>query len=76
MAGIGESQNFEALGSQNARETGSAVRRQVHNLFTAGSAVKTNEGATGINFFLRGKERAVHVPVVAVSVVADRDVFD
>src|SRR5215510_14487157 len=72
---IGKSQSFEALGSENSGQTRSAVWGQVHDLFAARSAVKTNEGKTGINFFLGSIERTMHIPIIAVSVVARRDLF-
>src|SRR4029077_15995119 len=76
VARIGESESFEALGSQDLCQTGSTVRREVHDFFAARSAMETNEGPMGINFFLWGIERAMHVPIVAVSVVARCDVVD
>src|SRR5262245_20725613 len=72
---IGKSQSFEALGSENSGSTWTAVWGQVHDLFAARSAVKTNEGKAGNNFFLGSIERAMHVPIIAVSVVARPDLF-
>jgi hypothetical protein len=69
MAGVCESQHFKALGCQHTRETGSSIRRKIHNFFAAGAAVKKNKSAPCIGFFVRRENGAMHIPIVAVAVV-------
>ena len=75
MAGIGERQNFKALGCEHAREPGPSIRREVHDLFAAGAAVEKNKAACAVEFSLRREKSAVHVPVIAVAPVAGGNIL-
>ena len=70
VAGIGKRQDFEALSGERAGQAGPAIRREVHDFLAAGAAVKTHEGAIGIDLVCRRIKRAMHVPFVAVAAVA------
>src|SRR5215207_5413871 len=74
MAWIGEREDFESLGSGNPRQTRPPVRRQVHDLFTARSAVKKHQSSARIGFLRRRVQRAVHVPVVPITLIANGDI--
>src|SRR5690348_632172 len=69
MARIGERQDLESLRCHNPRQAGSAVWRQVHDLFAARAAMKENKRSAWVYFLLRSINRPVHIPVVAVAVV-------
>ena len=70
MPWISKRQHFESLGCQHARQAGSAVGRQIHDLFAAGAAVKKDESPPRVGFFFRRVKSAVHVPVIAVALIA------
>src|ERR671923_812998 len=74
VARIRQRQDLEALCGEHAGQSGSAVRRQIHDLFAARSAMKKNETSARISLFLRRKDRPMHVPVVAVALIARRRV--
>src|SRR3989337_1999316 len=62
MAGVCESQHFKALRCDNARQAGSSIRRKIHDLFTAGAAMKEDKSAPRISFFVGRENGAMHIP--------------